>query len=372
MRIAEISLHSASDWPDVGTDALSPGLNVFHGPSASGKSTVADLVTHTIYGRRSIPESAQAAAPQGEVIVEHRDRRYRLRRSHDETAGERLTVAALDQSPVDQDTVRQLVACLSPALLRPLFAVSFRESPRLDWLLSAEFSRDFRAALWQLKWAPPTVEPELQPIYARLRALETQVQSLARGLQSHAQLAAAEAKTRVRTRGRRASHFLALLTDGELLRLRLGENGRARVITRDGDMLAVESLWSTQRDLVYLSLCFALVSSLRRHGVRLPIVLDEPFVRLDARTAAALVDVLDVLASRGHQVLVFTGRQEVVERFAEIGVLVREMSQLHGHHPLASAKPQAEAEAGQQVHHAPVRRLRRRVKTTRVERREAG
>ena len=43
MQIDALSLHSTSGWPELGTDALAPGLNVFHGPSASGKTTVADL-----------------------------------------------------------------------------------------------------------------------------------------------------------------------------------------------------------------------------------------------------------------------------------------------------------------------------------------
>ena len=106
--------------------------------------------------------------------------------------------------------------------------------------------------------------------------------------------------------------------------------------------------------------------------MRLPLVLDEPFARLDARTSAALVDVLDGLAARGHQVLVFTGRQEVARRFAEIGASVHEMAQLQGVRPVTSAKPQAEVAPVREEHDAPVRRLRRRVKTTRVERREAG
>lgn len=372
MRIAALSLHATSDWPEMGTDALTPGLHVFHGPSASGKSTVADLATHAIYGRRLVPEAAQATAPEGEVIVEHRNRRYRLRRSHDETAGERLTVSALDQSAVDQDTVRQLVACLSPALLRPLFAMSFREPARLDWVLSGEFAQEFRAALWQLKWAPPTVEAELRPLYARLRALETQVGELVRRMDGPLESEAKAIRARTCTRARRASHFLALLTDGELVRLRLGRGGKACVITHDGNALAVESLWSTQKDLIYMSLCFALISSLRRHGVRLPVVLDEPFARLDARTAAALVDVLDGLATRGHQVLVFTGRQEAARRFAEIGARVHEMAELQGVRPVTAAQPQAVVESVPEERDMPVRRLRRRVKTTRVERREAG
>ena len=260
MRIAALSLHSTSGWPELGTDALAPGLHVFHGPSASGKSTVADLLTHAIYGRRFVAEAAQAAAPQGEVIVEHRDRRFRLRRSHDETAGERLTVAALDQSPVDQDTVRQLVACLSPALLRPLFAV---ELPRVAAARLAAVARvrpriprrDVAAQMGAADGRSRTAA-DLRPAASARNAS----QHLGpRHRKRRRELETAAAKTRVRTRGRRASHFLALLTDGELLRLRLGDaTARARVITRDGDALAVESLWSTQRDLVYLSLCFAL------------------------------------------------------------------------------------------------------------------
>ena len=224
-----------------------PGLNVFHGPPACGKTTVADLVSHALYGRRiaTAETSESIIAPEGELVVESRGRRFRLRRSHDEVAGERLTVAALDHSTVDQDTVRQLVSDVSPSLSRPLFAVSFRESPRFDWLLSDEFAREFSATLRRLKWAPPTVQPELRPIYARLRALETEVAALVRGLGSEESRAAAAAKSQARSRNRRASYFLAQLTDGELLRLRLGGSaGGPHVVSRAGDSLALDSLWS--------------------------------------------------------------------------------------------------------------------------------
>ena len=119
-------------------------------------------------------------------------------------------------------------------------------------------------------------------------------------------------------------------------------------------------------------MCCALVSSLRRHGVRLPLVLDEPFARLDARTAAALVDVLDELAARGHQVLVFTGRQEVARAMCRDWRERARMAQLQGMRPVTSAKTQAEVAPMREADDAPVRRIRRRVKTSRVERREAG
>ena len=89
-------------------------------------------------------------------------------------------------------------------------------------------------------------------------------------------------------------------------------------------------------------------------------------------TDLILRDVLDRLAARGHQVLVFTGRQEVARRFGEIGATVHEMAALQGVRVPASAKPQAIVEPTHEEHDAPVRRLRRRVKTTRVERREAS
>ena len=360
MRIAALALHANNGWPELATDTLAPGLNVFHGPSASGKTTLADLVGHVLYGQRLAPTGE--VAPKGEIVVENRGGHYRLRRTHDTTGSERLTVAALDHAPVDQDTVRQLVACLSPALLRPLFAVSFRDPPRLDWLLSPEFSREFRAALWRLKWAPPTVQAELRPIYARLRALETQVASLVRGLGT-AEHQAAAAKMQARMRRRRASHFLAHLTDGEFLQLRLGATGEAHVITAAGESLAVDSLWSTQRDQVYLSILLALLTALGRYGARLPLVLDEPFARLDARAAAALVDVLDVFSRRGHQVLVLTAHREAAERLAALGATIHNMLALPGRH-VADAKPQAAETA--------TRRIRRRVKSARVTQREAG
>jgi DNA repair exonuclease SbcCD ATPase subunit len=365
MRITGLSLYANNGWPELSTSALAPGLNVFHGPSGSGKTTVADLVTHALYGRRltSSNDAHPAIVPAGEVVVDNRGRQYRLRRSCDESAGERLTVAALDHSPVDQETVQQLVACLSPLLLRPMFAVSFRESPRLDWLMSTEFSQEFRTALWRLRWAPPTVRAELRPIYARLRGLETKVTALVDKLGTEESRAIAAARLRAKTRNRRASYYLSQLTSGDLLRLRLGgSNDIAHVITQSGESVAVDSLWSTQRDQVYLSLCLALVAALGRKGVRLPLVLDEPFARLDARSSAALTATLDRFCRRGHQVLVFTAQREATDRFSTLEASMHEM-RLLGERQAAVATPPTET---------PAPRIRRRRKSAQMKHREAG
>jgi hypothetical protein len=124
----------------------------------------------------------------------------------------------------------------------------------------------------------------------------------------------------------RASDFLAQLTDGELVRLTLVEQGRrACVLNRAGQTLRVESLTAAERDLVYVSLCLALLSAARRRGVLLPLVLDEPFERLHERGTAALAAVLDDFSRQGHQVVVFTGQQAAADRLASVGAALSDI-----------------------------------------------
>jgi len=127
----------------------------------------------------------------------------------------------------------------------------------------------------------------------------------------------------------RASDYLAQLTNGDLVRLMLvGQGRQACVVTREGATVPVEHLVPSQRDQVYISLCLTLLSAASRHGVWLPLVLDEPFERLDARGTAALVAVLDVFSRQGHQVFVFTRKQEATERLTSIGAAVHSIASL--------------------------------------------
>jgi DNA repair exonuclease SbcCD ATPase subunit len=123
------------------------GLNVVYGPTGSGKTTVADFLAHALYGQppSAGPHAAGRVVPDGEALVESGDARYRLRRSQSGAAGVRLTVSSLDGSAVDHDTVRRMLGGLSPFLLRRLCAISFREPPQIEWLLSAQFAREFQA-----------------------------------------------------------------------------------------------------------------------------------------------------------------------------------------------------------------------------------
>jgi predicted flap endonuclease-1-like 5' DNA nuclease/predicted nucleic acid-binding Zn-ribbon protein len=671
MKIISFALDGNRGWPDLELDALDAGLNVFCGPTGSSKTAVADLMSHALYGRRlsAVDSSDHLVSPEGELIVESRGRRYRLRRYQDNAAADRLTVAALDGSAVDQDTVRQLMAGLSPSLLAPLFVAEFRESPRLDWLLSDEFAREFQTVVGERGLSPARSnqddlvarrdalaheletrladerqrsheldeqwheldrivheqKQEIEGLRDRLRATETElaeldarvryrelgathadrwreaeprdlqtrlaeldeqidrwrqtladmerrqasvrarmagarpgdgaavvsladqrawlgltrelvadlqgevsrfarasesnlcvcddahprlrpiVETLRQQLDSlaaiteqqeqaartadllgeaehlsrsqvelrgqlehlldqrqalgrsarptrnwehtatiglhdgihehqralwegeiaeqdwgvrraelrharaalHERLATLEPQLReLRARrdtiereraaalstgkikklqrelaklqaelereasgraslgirsgghddGPRASDFLAQLSDGELVRLQLGPEGRgAHVVNRSGEAVRLEALLPAARDQVYLSLCLALVTACGRHGVRLPLVLDEPFLRLDQRATGSLAAVLDDFGRRGHQVLLFTGQREATMRFATLGTARYHMADLqrragepalavmHDSNQRVVAKAQAEA-----------------------------
>jgi hypothetical protein len=127
----------------------------------------------------------------------------------------------------------------------------------------------------------------------------------------------------------RASDYLAQLTDGRLVRLTLVEQGRrAQVTNAAGDSLPAEALPAADRDLVYLSFCLALLSAAARQGLWLPLVLDDPFLRLDARAMASVAAVLEAFSRHGHQVILFTGQQAAAQRLASLGVAVRDIASL--------------------------------------------
>jgi hypothetical protein len=127
----------------------------------------------------------------------------------------------------------------------------------------------------------------------------------------------------------RASDYLAQLSDGRLVRLALVDHGRrAQVTNAAGESLPTEALPAADRDLVYLSFCLALLSAAARRGVWLPLVLDDLFLRLDARAIASVAAVLEAFCRQGHQVILFTGQQTAKERLASLGVAVRDIASL--------------------------------------------
>jgi uncharacterized protein YhaN len=124
----------------------------------------------------------------------------------------------------------------------------------------------------------------------------------------------------------KASDVLAQLSGGQLTQIRLRRDGRAAtIVDREGRLLVVDDLTPQQHDQLCLALVLALVSSLASRGVELPLVLDEPFLRLDAAAAAALAGVLVEFAREGRQTLVFTEDREAVRRLESLGAAIRDI-----------------------------------------------
>jgi DNA repair exonuclease SbcCD ATPase subunit len=630
MKIAALALAGMRGWPDLELPAVSPGLNVVSGPVGSGKTTLADFLAHTLFGRLPADGATVSDTPEGEAIVESRGGQFRLRRYHDGTRVGRLTVASLSGEPVERDTVQRLLGGLPPSLLARVYACGFSAPPQVDRLVAREFAREFQAHIggpqsarkaadlaarrdalaaeletriagqrrasgdleqrrrelerqireaeraaaalelrlravetalaetdsrlryrrlelntelrWQVadasEWEPQLAEldqeiarwratladlarreasvrsqlaqvqasdtagisvneqrawmavarqltadlegevarlarasasqqcvcrdahPRLRPLVETLarqlnrleamvdaqqrsasaadwtdeaehlqrsqaelrrqlehlldrrqalldaanssrrraaddlseswpetfsaadaeqleqRRLELEQERFAlvekirdqhealRGWRSdrsdtdrqraallsarsieHVQreLADVQRKLELATAGGatasenpawsdepwRASDYLAQLTDGRLVRLELGDGGqRAWAVRQTGEAVALESLTLAERDQVYLSFVLALVAAIARRGVHLPVVLDDPFVRLDERGTAALAAVLADFSRQGHQLLVFTGQKSAAERLASLGARMHELVSL--------------------------------------------
>ncbi len=144
MRIAAITAHDDGRHYTVTLQAIRGPLTAIYGPPHSGKTNVAELAGHALFGK--VPTSAPGhMLTDGELIVEDRGNRYRVRRAADSYGQTRLTVSAVDGSPVDQHTVRRMVGGLTPSILAPLCAVSFRETPDVSQLLSHSFASGFQA-----------------------------------------------------------------------------------------------------------------------------------------------------------------------------------------------------------------------------------
>ncbi len=174
----------------------------------------------------------------------------------------------------------------------------------------------------------------------------------------------------------RASDFLAQLTDGQLVRVELGADGRrAWAVRNTCDAVALESLSPAEASQVYLSFVFALVAAVARRGVYLPLVLDDHFERLDERGTAALAAVLAEFGRQENQVLAFTGQKTAVQRLAALGATVHDLvARRHWKHadPLPAAPASPKQSAGSTIPSTPVPRRCKKLNPYRALRHRAG
>ena len=125
---------------------------------------------------------------------------------------------------------------------------------------------------------------------------------------------------------REASSFLSQLTDGKYVRIwtPLGRN-QLKIDDTSGESLPLEVLSRGTREAVFIALRLSLAAAYSRRGVMLPLVLDDVLVNFDRDRAMHAARTLQTFAELGHQVMMFTCHDHIVEIFHEIGVEVRQM-----------------------------------------------
>jgi uncharacterized protein YhaN len=113
-----------------------------------------------------------------------------------------------------------------------------------------------------------------------------------------------------------ASGYLERMTRGRYCRVwtPLGESV-LRVDDSDGHSLPVEVLSRGTREQLFLCLRLALTSCYARRGAALPLVLDDVLVNFDSERAKSAAAVLCDFAAQGHQLLVFTCHEHVLQMF---------------------------------------------------------
>ena len=104
----------------------------------------------------------------------------------------------------------------------------------------------------------------------------------------------------------------------------LGTN-QLKIDNRDGKALPLEVLSRGTREAVFIALRLSLAAAYARRGVMLPLVLDDVLVNFDGDRAVHAAETLRTFAELGHQVMMFTCHEHIVEIFQSIGVEVRQL-----------------------------------------------
>jgi uncharacterized protein YhaN len=125
---------------------------------------------------------------------------------------------------------------------------------------------------------------------------------------------------------REASSFLSQLTDGKYTRIwtPLGTN-QLKIDDTEEKSLPLDVLSRGTREAVFIALRLSLAAAYARRGVMLPLVLDDVLVNFDGERAVHAARTLKTFAELGHQVMMFTCHEHIVDIFHEIDVEVRMM-----------------------------------------------
>ncbi|MFM7250944.1 MAG: AAA family ATPase [Planctomycetaceae bacterium] len=126
---------------------------------------------------------------------------------------------------------------------------------------------------------------------------------------------------------REASRWLDRLTEGHYDRITTSiHEARLEIHDRTGMVWNPDRLSRGTREQAFLALRLALVRDLERHGVHLPVVIDDALVNFDdARARAAARALVDFVADqpRERQMIVLTCHAHVAAIFRDVGARVR-------------------------------------------------
>jgi len=129
---------------------------------------------------------------------------------------------------------------------------------------------------------------------------------------------------------REASRWLGRLTDGRYTSITTSiHEASLQVHDAEGAIWSPDRLSRGTREQVFLALRLALVRDLERHGVHLPVVIDDALVNFDdARARSAARVLVDFVGDepRSRQMLVLTCHEHVARIFAAAGAHVRSLS----------------------------------------------
>jgi len=148
---------------------------------------------------------------------------------------------------------------------------------------------------------------------------------------------------------REASRWLARLTEGRYVSITTSiDEARLEVHDADGGLWSPDRLSRGTREQVFLALRLALVRDLERHGVHLPVVIDDALVNFDdARALAAARVLVEFVGDEPgeRQMLVLTCHAHVARIFTEAGATVRSLSDPTGGWPGRRGVPHRDAAA---------------------------
>lgn len=162
---------------------------------------------------------------------------------------------------------------------------------------------------------------EREQVLHRLREAATEWFSLELASQSVEELRSQFERTCQPATLLRASHYLERLTCGKYRNVWTPLGKRHLLIDDEHEQsLPVECLSHGTREQLFLAIRLAIVEDLSRHGISLPMVLDDVIVNFDARRAESAIELLLEFAAQGHQVLFFTCHQHLAQMFQEKGV----------------------------------------------------